>query len=296
MIAKAQRRVLVTGAGGQVGRDLMALRSPGLELIGLDRAALDVTRADDVVAALGCARADLVVNLAAYTAVDKAEDEPDAAFAVNRDGVANLARACKLRGAAMINVSTDYVFDGTKPGAWREDDPVAPLGVYGKSKAEGESALRDALPHHAIVRASWVFGAHGRNFVRTMLGRIGKSDELRVVDDQRSCPTAVADLARAIVSIAAPLLDNPARLAGTYHYCNAGVTTWFGFAEAIFARARDKGLKPPRLVPIKASQYPARAKRPANSELDCAKIVKAFGVSRPPWRESLLPVVDALIA
>ena len=296
MIAGARRRVLVTGADGQVGRDLVALKRPGLELIGFDRAALDITRAGDVDAALARARVYLVANLAAYTEVDKAEDEPETAFAVNRDGVGNLARACKKRGAAMIHVSTDYVFDGTKRGAWREDDPTAPLGVYGKSKAAGEAALRDALPRHAIIRASWVFGAHGKNFVRTMLGRIGMGDELRVVNDQRGCPTAAADLARAILAVAGRLSAEPDPVAGTYHYCNDGATTWFRFAEAIFARAREKGLAPPRLVPIKAADYPARARRPANSELDCAKIMRIFGVARPPWRDSLLPVVDALIA
>jgi dTDP-4-dehydrorhamnose reductase len=289
-------RVLVTGAGGQVGYDLVALGGAGLELLGFDRAALDITKPDAVDAALGRARPRLAVNLAAYTAVDKAEDEPDAAFAVNRDGAANLARACRRLGIPMIHVSTDYVFDGTKESAWREDDSVAPLSVYGKSKAAGEAAVRAALPEHAILRASWVFGAHGRNFVRTMLGRIGKSKELRVVNDQRGCPTAAADLACAIVAVAHRMLAEAGRHAGTYHYCNEGTTTWFGFAEAIFARARERGLDPPRLAPIKAADYAAKARRPANSVLDCAKMVARFGVVRPPWRESLKPVVDAILA
>lgn len=291
----AAPRVLVTGAGGQVGRDLMALGGAGLDLLGLDRAALDIARADQVASAFDRAKPRLIVNLAAYTAVDKAEDEPGPAFAANRDGVANLARACRRLGVPMIHISTDYVFDGTKPGAWREDDRVAPLGVYGKSKAAGEAALREALPHHAILRASWVFGAHGKNFVRTMLGRIGKSDELKVVNDQHGCPTAAQDLACAIVTVAHRMLADPARSAGTFHYCNEGATTWFDFAQAIFARAGERGLKPPRLVPIKAVEYAAKARRPANSVLDCAKITAAFGVVRPPWRESLIPVVDAIL-
>ncbi|MGQ0676691.1 MAG: dTDP-4-dehydrorhamnose reductase [Rhodospirillales bacterium] len=292
----AAPRVLVTGAAGQLGGELMALGGSGLDLVGLDRAELDIARADAVDAMLDRAKPLLVVNAAAYTAVDKAEDEPGAAFAANRDGAANLARACRRLGIPLIHVSTDYVFDGMKPGPWREDDPVAPLSVYGRSKAEGEAAVRAALPGHAILRASWVFGAHGRNFVRTMLGRIGKADELRVVDDQRGCPTATADLARAIAAVAHRMLAEPARHAGTYHYCNEGATTWFDFAGAIFARAREKGLASPRLVPIKAADYPAKARRPANSVLDCAKIVAAFAVARPPWRESLKPVVDALLA
>jgi dTDP-4-dehydrorhamnose reductase len=289
-------RVLVTGAGGQVGCDLITLGGAGLELLGFDRAALDITRPDAVDAALDRVRPRLVVNLAAYTAVDKAEDEPDAAFAVNRDGAANMARACRRVGIPMIQVSTDYVFDGTKEGAWREDDPVAPLSVYGKSKAAGEAAVRAALADHAILRASWVFGAHRRNFVRTMLGRIGKSEELRVVDDQRGCPTAAADLACALVAIAHRMLAGPGRHAGTYHYCNDGETTWFGFAQAIFARAKERGLEPPRLVPIKAADYAAKARRPGNSVLDCTKTVARFGIVRPPWRESLKPVVDAILA
>jgi dTDP-4-dehydrorhamnose reductase len=292
----AAPRVLVTGAGGQVGRDLMALGGAGLELAGFDRAALDVTDSAAVDAALDRARPWLIVNLAAYTAVDKAEDEPDAAFAVNRDGAGNLARACGRCGIPMIHVSTDYVFDGTKPGAWREDDPVAPLSVYGRSKAEGEAAVRAALSGHVILRASWVFGAHGRNFVRTMLGRIGKNAELSVADDQRGCPTAAADLACAIVAIAHKLLAEPGRHAGIYHYCNEGETTWYGFAEAIFARARERGLASPRLIPIKAAEYAAKARRPANSVLDCARTVARFAVARPPWRESLRPVVDAILA
>ena len=186
------------------------------------------------------------------------------------------------------------MFDGAKKAAWREDDPIAPLSVYGRSKAEGEAALRAALPHHAILRTSWVFGARGANFVRTVLGRIGKAEELRVVDDQHGSPTAAADLARAIAVVARGLSADPA-LSGTYHYCNAGVTSWFGFAQAIFARAAERGLKPPRLVPIKAAGYAAKAKRPANSALDCARIEAAFAVARPPWRESLIPVVDAIL-
>jgi len=289
-------RVLVTGAGGQVGRDLMALGGTGLELCGLDRAALDITRPAAVDAALARAQPRLAVNLAAYTAVDKAEDEPAAAFAVNRDGAGNLARACRRQGIPLIHVSTDYVFDGTKPGAWREDDPVAPLGVYGRSKADGETAVRAALSDHVVLRASWVFGAHGRNFVRAMLDRIGKGDELRVVDDQRGCPTAAADLACALVAIAHRMLAEPGQHAGTYHYCDDGETTWFGFAQAVFARAKERGFDPPRVVPIKAAEYAAKARRPANSVLDCAKAVARFGVARPPWRESLKPVVDAILA
>lgn len=293
----AARRVLVAGAGGQVGRALMALATPpDIELVGLYRAALDITQFDAVNAALDQARPHAVVNLAAYTAVDRAEDEPLAAFAVNRDGAGLLAQACRRRGVGLVHVSTDYVFDGTRPGAWTEDDPVAPLGVYGRSKAEGEALVREALPAHAIVRTSWVFGAHGRNFVRTMLERIGRTAELRVVDDQRGCPTAASDLARALLEVARRLLDAPGAAAGTYHYCNAGATTWFRFAQAIFARARAHGRDVPRVIPVPSADYPTRARRPANSELDCAKAVAAFGLARPSWRDSLPPVVDAILA
>ena len=291
------KRVLVAGAGGQVGRELMGLSAPAhIEMTGLYRAALDICHADAVHAAFDQAKPDIVVNLAAYTAVDKAEDEPLPAFAANRDGPGMLAQACRRRGIPLLHVSTDYVFDGTKTGAWREDDPVGPVGVYARSKAEGEQLVRDALPDHVILRTSWVFGAHGHNFVRTMLGRIGKNPELRVVDDQRGCPTAAGDLARALMVVAQRMLADPVGVAGTYHFANAGATTWFRFAQAIFARAKAHGLDVPRVVPIPTSGYPTRAQRPANSELDCAKVVATFGVARPSWRDSLPQVVDAILA
>jgi dTDP-4-dehydrorhamnose reductase len=289
--------VLVAGAGGQVGRELMGLPTPpDIELVGLYRAALDISQVNAVMAAFERTRPDIVVNLAAYTEVDKAEDEPLAAFAVNRDGAGLLAQSCRRRGIPLVHVSTDYVFDGARPGAGKEDDATGPIGVYARSKAEGEELVRDVLPAHAILRTSWVFGAHGRNFVRAMLDRIGRSEELRVVDDQRGCPTAAADLARALLAIARRMLDQPARAAGTYHYCDAGVTTWFRFAQAIFARAKAHGLEGPRVIPIPTSEYPTRAQRPANSELDCSKAVATFAVARPSWRDSLPPVVDAILA
>jgi dTDP-4-dehydrorhamnose reductase len=290
------RRILVTGAAGQVGRELMALPpSPDLELIGADRGALDIRRADQVLAAMTYARAELVINLAAYTAVDKAEDEPLEAMAINRDGAGLLAQTCQRRGVALIHVSTDYVFDGAQPGAWQPHDETAPLSTYGRSKAEGEELVRDALREHVILRTSWVHGAHGRNFVRTMLGRLGQAAELRIVDDQRGCPTAAVDLARALAVIARVVLADPIAVAGTYHYCNSGCTTWYRFAQAIFARAKGHGHEPPRLVPIPTSEYPTRARRPANSELDCTSTLATFAVARPSWRDSLPPVVDALL-
>lgn len=290
------RRILVTGAAGQVGRELMALPAVAdIELIGADRGALDIRRSDQVLAALTYARAELVINLAAYTAVDRAEDEPLEAMAINRDGAGMLAQACQRRGVALVHVSTDYVFDGTRAGAWAPQDPTAPLSIYGRSKAEGEELVRDALPAHVILRTSWVFGAHGRNFVRTMLGRLGQAAELRVVDDQRGCPTAAADLARALLEIGRVVLADPIAVAGTYHYCNTGTTTWYRFAQAIFARARRHGLEAPRLVPIPSVEYKTRAPRPLNSELDCTTTTATFAVTRPSWRDSLPTVVDALL-
>ena len=291
------RRILVTGAAGQVGRELMTLsRSPDLELVGFDRGALDIRRSDQVLTALAQSRAELVINLAAYTAVDRAEDEPLEAMAINRDGAGMLAQTCQRRGIALIHVSTDYVFDGARPGAWTPEDPVAPLSIYGRSKAEGEDLVRDALPAHVILRTSWVFGAHGRNFVRTMLSRLEQPDELRIVDDQRGCPTAAADLARALVAIARVVLADPTAAAGTYHYCNAGCTTWYRFAQAIFARTKSHGFAPPRLVPIPSADYKTRARRPANSELDCSTTVATFAVTQPSWRDSVPAVIDAILA
>ena len=283
-------KLAVFGAAGQLGAALARVAAQrGVAISGFDRAAADITDPRAVFAALAAAGADVAVNAAAYTAVDKAESEPQAAFAVNRDGAENVAAAASRAGIPVIHVSTDYVFDGTKKGAYVEDDPIAPLGVYGKSKAEGEAAVRDANARAVILRTAWVYGLEGANFVKTMLRLGGEREVLRVVDDQRGCPTFADDLADGIVSIAGKLGAGW----GTYHLTGSGETTWFGFARAIFAEASRLGARVPRLEPITTADYPTPAKRPANSVLACVKVKGAFGVELPPWNDGLSRMLHA---
>lgn len=284
-------RIAVFGAAGQVGRALSRVAAArGIALAAFDRTEANITDATAVNAALARARATVAVNAAAYTAVDKAESEHDRAFAVNRDGAANVAHAAGSLGIHVIHVSTDYVFDGVKRGAYVEDDPVAPLNVYGRSKAAGEDAVRAAGAGAVILRTSWVYGREGANFVKTMLRLGAERDELRVVDDQRGCPTFADDFAEAIVTIAENL---PAARGHTFHLAGAGETSWYGFARAIFAEAARYGLRTPRLQAITAAQYPTPARRPANSVLDCAKAKRVLGVELPPWDDGLSRMLKA---
>lgn len=289
-------RVLVFGNRGQVGLELMRAPWPtGARVVGYDVDHVDITNPASVRAALCTDDYDLVVNAAAYTAVDAAEGEPPAAFAVNRDGPAHIARTCADRGAALIHISTDYVFDGTKIGAYVEDDPVAPLGVYGASKAEGETAVLEALPRALVLRTSWVYSAHGKNFVKTILRLAAERDELRVVDDQRGCPTSAADIAHAIVRCGEQLVAGTTAARGVYHYSGAGATTWHGFAAHVVDVAAARTGRRPKVTPIATSEYPTPARRPANSVLDCTRIARDLGIDLRPWRDSVRAVVDALL-
>jgi len=289
--------ILVTGAGGQVGTELLARAARhGHDVTGLVRADLDISDAAAVEAAVAKIKPSLIVNAAAYTAVDKAEEDRDAAYAINRDGPANLAEAAKQAGIPLIHISTDYVFDGSKDGAYLESDPVAPLGVYGASKEAGEQAVRAALDEHVIMRTSWVYAAHGGNFVKTML-RVGKDrDQLRVVADQFGAPTSAADIADAILTIATRIGEGNRSSWGTYHYTAEGRASWHGFAEAIFARAEPVWGRCPVVEAIPSSDYPTPAKRPTNSVLDAAKILAAFAVPRRPWQDGLEDVLGVLLA
>ncbi|PWC35721.1 dTDP-4-dehydrorhamnose reductase [Azospirillum sp. TSO22-1] len=289
-------RMLVFGHDGQVAHALRTMAAPDLTVTALGRAGADITDADAVRRAVEAARPDVAVNTAAYTAVDRAETEAEQAFAVNRDGAGHIAAACAAAGVPLIHYSTDYVFDGAKDGPWREDDPIAPLGVYGASKAAGEAAVRAAGPRHVILRTAWVFGAHGNNFVRTMLRLGAERERLGIVADQRGCPTAAADLASAAVAVARHVLATGEGW-GTYHCCGAPPTTWHGFAEAIFEeRRRATGLAPPRLDAIATADYPTPARRPANSVLDTARFAARFGLPAPAWRDALGGVVRQLLA
>ena len=289
--------ILVFGANGQVGSELLrAPWAPGLTPVGLTRADGDVTDAQAVAAAIAAHRPALVVNASAYTAVDKAESERDAAFAVNRDGPANMARACGAAGVPLIHISTDYVFDGTsKAEPWREDDPVAPQGVYAASKLAGEEAVRDAQPDHVILRTAWVFGTHGHNFVKTMLRLARERDELRVVADQHGCPTPTAAIAAAIAAIAQTRLTG-GWTPGVFHFAGAPATTWHGFAERIVERAAGRiGRKPP-VRAIATADFPTPARRPANSVLDTARIGQAYGIAPADWRDGLDRMLDEIFS
>ena len=284
-------KLLVLGSGGQVGRELCQLPwSAGYALAGFDRAEVDITQPAAVSAAVARERPDIVINADAYTAVDRAESEPEAAWAGNCTGPANLAAACAEAGIPLIHISTDYVFDGTKSGLYREDDPVAPLGVYGRSKEAGDRAVREALASHVILRTAWVYSAYGHNFVKTMLRLADEQPVLRVVADQTGSPTSAADVAAAIAAIAQQLAAGN-RHWGTYHCTAAGAATWHGFAEAIFAEARPWRGPPPPVEAIATADYPTPARRPANSRLDCTKIHEAFGIRLRPWRAALAEVI-----
>ena len=290
-------RILVIGRIGQVGHELARRAWPaGTTVTFVERDELDLARPAEVKRYVTATRPSVVVNAAAYTAVDQAEGEPDAAFAINRDGPAALAEACGEIGAVLIHFSTDYVFDGAKPGAYTEDDPVHPLSVYGASKAAGDAAIRDRLDRHIILRTSWVYSPVGKNFVKTMLRLGAERDRLGIVDDQHGSPTAAADIAHAVIEIAGALdAIGPAGF-GTFNFCGGGATTWHGFAGAIFEGAARRGLKGPRVVePIATEAYPTPAMRPRNSRLDCGKIKRVYGIVAPEWRESLTRCLDEIV-
>lgn len=289
-------KIVVLGSNGQLGRELVEGTWPyPADIIPLARSSVDLSvrgQAKDVIASI---KPDLVINAAAYTAVDKAETEPDLAFAVNSAGPEEIAKATDALKIPVLHVSTDYVFDGEKKSPYVETDMIRPLGVYGASKAQGEARLRDSNHRHLIIRTSWVYARTGHNFVRTML-RLGRErSELRVVDDQFGAPTSATDLAAAIVRIVPRLLAD-SRLSGTYHLTAAGATSWHGFAEAIFTDMQKRTGRRPVLVPIPTSGYPTDARRPANSCLDCSKFFRAFSFVLPDWDESLVPVLTFLNA
>jgi dTDP-4-dehydrorhamnose reductase len=291
-------RILLTGANGQVGRELSNRGGQrGFEVLALNRSDLDITDPISVSREVNRSGVSLVVNAAGYSAVDEAESEPELAFAVNCDGPAYLASACEKVGIPLVHISTDYVFDGQKQGAYFETDPVSPLSVYGKSKAAGEVEVRKRMREYLILRTGWVYGVYGHNFVKTML-RLGREKEVvQVVDDQYGCPTYAADLAETILRIAAQLQEGRQIIWGTYHYCGKGVTSWHGFAEAIFNLARKYvQLKVKQTEAVTTAEYPTAAKRPANSVLDCSLFRNHFGFAPKPWNESLARMLDQVLS
>ena len=286
-------RLLVTGGAGQLATALS--RSADVTVVG--RPAFDFDRPETIDTAFAAANPALVVNAAAWTAVDAAESDPEGAARANRDGPARLAQLCAEAGIPLIHVSTDYVFDGDKGAPYVETDPTNPTGVYGATKLAGEQAVLAACPKAIVIRTAWVYSATGKNFVKTMIA-LGKTrDHLRVVADQRGCPTAADDLADIILGIArAATAEWRDDYAGIFHSGGTGETTWHGFAEAIFAEAARHGARAPTVEPITTADFPTPAKRPADSRLDCSKLERVFGLRQPAWQTSLAAVVDTLLA
>jgi len=282
-------RILLTGRSGQVGAALEERLAPLGEVTAPGRAALDFLDPRSIQQEVRAARPEVIVNAAAYTAVDLAEQERASAFAVNAEAVGLLGEEARRLGALLVHFSTDYVFDGRKATPYTEEDRPGPLNVYGESKLAGEVALEGAGCRYLILRTSWVYAAHGRNFLRAILAASKERKELRVVNDQRGAPTSADMIARAVASI----LRNGSPASGLYHMSAAGETTWHGFARAILAAAR---IDTP-VVPIPTSEYKSAAARPKNSLLDNTRLQQAFGIALPDWREGLREVssrIDAL--
>lgn len=284
-------KILIVGAGGQLGTELLRVPCPAtVSIVGLTHDALDITDADAVKSAVAQHRPDYVVNAAAYTAVDLAETDAERAFLISRQGASCLAETAARHGTALVHVSTDYVFDGSSQTSWRESDRPRPVNIYGRSKMAAEQAIRETLARHLILRTSWVFASHCKNFVRTMLRLAIERSEIYVVEDQVGCPTPAADIACAIARILVQTGRGDAPW-GTYHYAGAGPVSWYAFGLATFGIA-GRRCPQPRLVPVGAHQYPTAAKRPAWSVLDCYRIQKVFDIERPSWVLGLRVVLD----
>jgi dTDP-4-dehydrorhamnose reductase len=287
-------RILLTGANGQVGQELQQLLAPHYELIGIGRHKLDFAHPEKIEQLVREIQPAIVINTAAYTTVDKAESEPDLAEMVNGTASEMLAKAAQTVGAALIHLSTDYVFDGKQSSPYCETDATHPLSSYGRSKLAGEVAIRSHCDLHFILRTAWVYGAYGKsNFVKTMLRLGAEREEVRVVTDQIGSPTWANSIATTIRQLIPHL---SLELAGTYHYTNSGVASWYDFAIAIFEEARLLGfpLKIQRVVPIATADYPTPAHRPAYSVLSCAKITAVLGSSPPHWRVCLRQMLAEL--
>lgn len=277
-------RILILGQKGQTAQSLLeATNAPSLTSRAFGRPELDIRDRATIDKAIGFFDPDILVNVAAYTAVDQAEREPEIAFAINRDGARHAAQAACAAGIPIIHLSTDYVFDGKSPSPYREDDVTAPLNVYGRSKLEGEYAVAEATSDYLILRTSWVYGPFGNNFLKSML-RLAKGGTVRVVDDQIGCPTYASDIAEAILDLCTSW--SKLKLTGVFHLAAAGETSWFGFARHIFALSAKHGGPTAVVQPIKTAEYPTAARRPANSRLDCTRLRDATGISLPHWQDA----------
>lgn len=287
-------RILIIGSAGQVGSELVA--RAGDQALAADVQQLDICDQAAVSHYLQQHQPAIVINAAAYTAVDKAEQEVESAFAVNRDGPRHLANACRIAGIPLLHLSTDYVFDGKQTTPYLEIDPPSPQGIYARSKCEGEEEIRTHLPEHIILRISWVFGVHGNNFVKTILRLARERPELRIVADQHGCPTEASVVADALLDLARRHLKGTPLPWGTYHYTGTPGTTWHGFATEIIDQAAVLGMigRKPLVHPIKTEEYPLPSPRPANSMLDCTQAELVLGLERKDWRHGLQYVLQSL--
>ncbi|MCR9421140.1 dTDP-4-dehydrorhamnose reductase [Vibrio sp. RM-69-4] len=284
-------RILITGCYGQVGSSLteQLANDENAEVLALDREHLDITNQDAVNAAVAEFQPTIIINAAAHTAVDKAEEEVELSYAINRDGPNYLAQAAQSVGAAILHISTDYVFEGNKMGEYAETDATNPQGVYGKSKLAGEIAVAEACDKHIILRTAWVFGENGNNFVKTMLRLGATRNELSIVGDQFGGPTYAGDIANTLIQIAQRITKGDAVEYGVYHYSGLPHVSWFDFADAIFDVAVEQGVlaNKPSLTSITTDQYPTPAKRPSNSRLSTEKITQGFSVKASDWKAAL---------
>ncbi len=291
--------LLITGGQGQLARALeTAAAVASIAAVRVGRPRFDFDRPESIAAVMRETKPSLVVNAGAYTAVDAAETDAAAALRANRDGPAQLAALAAASGIPLIHVSTDYVFDGTKGAPYVESDPVAPSGVYGASKQQGEAAVLASGARAMVLRTSWVYAPSGKNFVLTMLNAAKRTDRLRVVADQKGCPTAAADLAEAIVRIVAAIRRDgwQDRYQGIFHVVGTGWTTWHGLATALFEHASAHLARVPVIEPIGTADWPTPAKRPPDSRLGCDKLEATFGFKLPGWQRSLCHTVDAILA
>lgn len=294
-MAEPVRHVLITGGAGQVGLELLRASWPSdVRLHAPGRDELDITDPASVTRLFDRIPVAAVINAAAYTAVDKAEDDVPTAFAANAMAPALLAEATRRAGIPLVHVSTDYVFDGSSPGVYDEDAPVAPLGVYGASKLAGELAVRSGNPRSVVLRTAWVFSAHRNNFLKTMLRAGSQNPVLRVVADQTGCPTSAADIAEALAVITLRLMADQTAPVGVYHFVNAGEATWHAFATAIF-KAQTR-FDSPSVEAITTADYPTPARRPVNSRLATTKIARDFGIRPRPWEAAMQDVLTELEA
>lgn len=290
-------RILITGADGQLGRELINQgQLKGFSVQAPSEDDMDITDLEKIDRCMAFHQPEVVINAAAYTQVDKAESEAALAFAVNTTGSANLARMCAKNKIPLVHISTDYVFDGQKGTSYLETDTISPVGVYGRSKAEGEIEIRSHLKEHIILRTSWLYGIHGHNFAKTILKLATTKPKIRVVADQYGSPTNAADLAQTILIISDRMQFNNDVDWGTYHYCGQGVISWYNFAEKIVGLARlYADVKTTRIEPIATADYPTRALRPIYSALDCSRIQKHFGINPKPWQKSLEITIKELL-